>query len=194
MKFDPKMLKDLLISPQASLLKLEKEKIENAVIQMLLNWILLSVSFSLLLDNSQYVLPIIFAGILINLLFAFLLTLGLTIVGGKGKLKNSLDATTYPFFGFSLSFLVVSLISKANSTASIILGVFLFSIYLLIALVGSLRVLKEAFKLDIVTIWIVKSLIITSLILTVYFTLFLTPFFTNQIASIQTSSIPPLPF
>ncbi|MGC8993494.1 MAG: hypothetical protein ACP5JK_01835 [Candidatus Aenigmatarchaeota archaeon] len=162
-------LKKLLVNPEEALLNAAKKKnINEALVILVLNSILISVALGISLKNYSLIPGVLVAGIIGVLFSAFLLQVAFSIIGGKGKYVDALISLTYPFFGFSLSFLIVSLISLYSSYASIIAGVILFLVYWIVSLVGMVRVLKESYKLDIITVWITVSLVMLAAALTIY--------------------------
>ena len=162
-------LKELLTAPHEALPKKAKMKDRNETIVMLvMNWILVAIGIALVLNNYSLGPAILVLGILGTLVTAFFIYLAFTVVGGKGDYTSALISLTYPFFGVSFSTLAISIISIWSEVASIFIGIILFSLYFTVGLTGMFRVLKENFKTDLVSVWIVISLLILAIVLSVY--------------------------
>jgi hypothetical protein len=164
-----KNLRELLTAPHEALPKIVKAKNANeAVVILVLNWVLLTVGFTLASQNYSIIPVVLVFGIIGNLIAAFLIQVALTTIGGKGDYTSALIASTYPFFGVALSSLIASIIFLWSSKIATILGTFLFILYFTIAFTGVFRVLKESFKLDIVTLWVAASLLILAIFGSMY--------------------------
>jgi len=162
-------LKELLVSPHEALSKVAKAKNKNEAIAMLIiNWILVALAVSLASQKYELLPAVLTFGILGTLVVAFFVQLAFVTIGGKGDYTSVLIASTYPFFGAAFSSFIVSLIFLWSEIAAIIIGVLLFALYLTVAFTGSFRVLKESFKLDIVTVWIATSLLVLAFFASVY--------------------------
>lgn len=168
MAIDIKVLKGLLIEPHKYLTVAEKENIETTIVVMCLNWILITIGASIFLENFAYSPLILVMGIITQLVFSFFLNVALILVGGKGSFKNVLDSLTYPYFGFSFIFFLLSIIKRTASLFIPIIGIVVFPLYLTIGIVGSIRMLKDTFKTEILTVWVIGSLTITALVLSIY--------------------------
>mgnify|MGYP001626302434 CR=1 FL=1 len=161
--------KKLLVNPKEGILTAVKRKnINEALVILVLNSILVSVALGVSSKNYTLVPGFLVAGIVGVLFSAFLLHLALNLIGGKGSYVDALTSLTYSFFGVSLSFLIVSLVSTYSLYFSLVVGVILFLLYWTIGLAGMVRALKESYKLDVITVWITLSLVILSVFLTVY--------------------------
>jgi hypothetical protein len=164
-----KKLKDLLISPHEILPKIAKERnVNEAAVMLVINWVLISTGLALSSQNYSIIPALLVFGIIATLAASFLIQLSLTIIGGKGDYSSALAASTYPFFGLALSSLIVSIIFFWSDKIATILGTFLFVLYLTVALTGAFRVLKESFKVDIITVWIVTSLLMLAIFGSMY--------------------------
>ena len=162
-------LKELLITPHEALPRIAKERNTNeAMVMLALNWILLSVAFSLLSGNYSSIPVIIVSGILGTLVFTFFFYLALTIISGKRDFAGVLIALTYPFFGVATSSLVVSLFFLWSEVFAAFLAVILFMLYFTVALTGVYRVIRETHKLDAVTVWVVTSLLLLAAFGSIY--------------------------
>jgi hypothetical protein len=162
-------LKELLTAPHEVLPRIAKAKNRNeAIVMLVLNWILIAVAFALSSQKYSIIPAILVSGILGTLVAAFFLLIALTLIGGKGDYTSVLIAFTYPFFGVALSSLIVSAIFLWSEVVAVILAALLFTLYFTIAFSGAFRVLKENFKLDVVTIWIVTSLLLLAFATSVY--------------------------
>ncbi len=164
-----KKLKDLLTSPHEILPKIAKERnVNEATVMLVINWVLISTGLALSSQNYSIIPAVIVFGIIATLTTSFLIQLSLTILGGKGDYSSALAASTYPFFGLALSSLIVSIIFFWSDKIAVILGTFLFVLYFTVALTGAFRVLKESFKVDIITVWIVTSLLMLAIFGSMY--------------------------
>ena len=189
-------LKELLAAPHEAITKVAKSRnINEAIVMLTMNWLLVSVAFSLYTGNYSLIPAILVAGIIGTLFVDFLLHMGLTIVGGKGDFTSILTASTYPFFGLALSFLIVSAFFSWSEVVAVVIGTILFILYFTVAFTGMFRLIKETYKLDIITIWIVTSLVLLAALASVYL---LSAFYILKSGAILTSlqslgSIPPYP-
>ena len=162
-------LKELLTAPHEIIAKKVKAKDRNeAIVMLTINWILVAIGVSLISNNYPLGLAMLVFGIVGTLILAFFIYLAFTVVGVKGDYISVLISLTYPFFGVSFSTLAISIISIWSEVASIFIGIILFSLYFTIGLTGMFRVLKENFKTDLVSVWIVISLLILAIVLSVY--------------------------
>jgi hypothetical protein len=162
-------LKELLAAPHEAITKVAKSRnINEAIVMLTMNWLLVSVAFSLYTGNYSLIPAILVAGIIGTLFVDFLLHMGLTIVGGKGDFTSILTASTYPFFGLALSSLIVSALFSWSEVVAVFIGAILFILYFTIAFTGMFRLIKETYKLDIITIWIVTSLVLLAALASVY--------------------------
>jgi len=153
-------IKELLTAPHETLPKIAKAKNTNeAVVMLVINWVLLTVGFALTSQNYSIIPAVLVLGIIGTLIAAFFIQVALTVIGGKGDYASALIASTYPFFGVALSSLIVSIILLWSSRIAAVVGAFLFVLYFTVAFTGAFRVLKESFKLDIVTLWVATSLL-----------------------------------
>ncbi|MEM0333341.1 MAG: hypothetical protein QXX30_02655 [Candidatus Aenigmatarchaeota archaeon] len=168
MAINIEMLKKLLIEPHNFLSKIEKEKTETTLVLACLNWILISIAIGVALENFKYSLAALVLGIIFQLIISFFITVTLKMFGGKGNYKNALDALTYPYFGLAFSTIVVSLISKTIPYVSGIIGLILFMLYFTIGFSGNIKVLKESFKCDLITVIVSKAIIATAFIISIY--------------------------
>jgi hypothetical protein len=162
-------LKELLLVPHEILPKITKTKNTNeAIVMLIINWVLLTVGFTLASQNYSIIPTILVFGIIGTLIAAFFIQVVLTVIGGKGDYTNALIASTYPFFGIALSSLIVSIILLWSSKVAAVIGTFLFVLYFTVAFTGAFRVLKESFKLDIVTLWVATSLLLLAIFGSMY--------------------------
>ena len=167
-------LKELLIVPHEIIVKKAKAKDRNEAISMLIiNWILIAIGVSLISSNYSFGLAMLVFGIIGTLISAFFIYLAFAVIGEKGDYVSALIALTYPFFGVSFSTLLISIISISiwSEVASIFIGfigAILFLLYFTVGLTGMFRVLKENFKTDLVSVWIVVSLLILAITLSIY--------------------------
>jgi len=184
MKAKLSVLKELLTAPLTIIPKVDKEPIKTTITIMFLNWLLVSLGIVCYLEKIKYLPYIMIIGSVIQVIYSFLLTIALNMIGGKGKLKDALASLTYPNFGLALSFFIVTSISKIFPLLGGAIGIILFTIYSIIGIAGSFRVLKESFKVDIVTIWITQILLFSALILSAYLlTVLLSPFLHSSLPS-----------
>jgi hypothetical protein len=189
-------IKELLTAPNEAITKVAKSRnINEAIVMLTINWLLLSVAFSLSTGNYSLIPAILVAGIIGTLFVDFLLHMGLTIVGGKGDFTSILTASTYPFFGLALSSLIVSAFFTWSEVVAVFIGAILFILYFTIALTGMFRLIKETYKLDMITIWIVTSLVLLAALLSAYIlSAFYILNFGTTLASLQKlGSAPPYP-
>ena len=162
-------LKELLATPHEILPKIAKAKNTNeAVVMLVINWVLLTVGFALASQNYSIIPAVLVFGIIGTLIAAFFIQVALTVIGGKGDYASALIASTYPFFGVALSSLIVSIIFLWSSRIAAVIGAFLFVLYFTVAFTGAFRVLKESFKLDIVTLWVATSLLLLAIFGSMY--------------------------
>jgi hypothetical protein len=162
-------LKELLTSPHEALPKIAKAKnVNEAVLMLILNWVLLTVGFALASQNYSIIPAVLVFGIIGTLIAAFFIQVALTVVGGKGDYASTLIASTYPFFGVALSSLIVSVILLWSNRIAALIGAPLFVLYFTVAFTGAFRVLKESFKLDIVTLWVAASLLLLAILGSMY--------------------------
>jgi len=167
-------LKELLIVPHEIIAKKAKAKDRNEAISMLIiNWILIAIGAYLIASNYSFGLAMLVFGIIGTLISAFFIYLAFAVIGEKGDYVSALIALTYPFFGVSFSTLLISIISISiwSEVASIFIGfigAILFLLYFTVGLTGMFRVLKENFKTDLVSVWIVVSLLILAITLSIY--------------------------
>ena len=162
-------LKELLTAPHEVLPKKAKMKDRNeAIVILVMNWILVVAGIALISNNYSLIPAILVLGILGTLIVAFFVYLALTLAGGKGDYTSVLVSVTYPFFGISFSTLIISLIHLWSKSASIAAGVILFPLYYVVGLIGMFRVLKENFRVDLVTIWVIISLLALAILLAIY--------------------------
>jgi len=162
-------LKELLAAPHEILPKIAKAKNTNeAVVMLVINWVLLTVGFALASQNYSIIPTVLVFGIIGTLIAAFFIQVALTVIGGKGDYASALIASTYPFFGVALSSLIVSIIFLWSSRIAAVIGAFLFVLYFTVAFTGAFRVLKESFKLDIVTLWVATSLLLLAIFGSMY--------------------------
>jgi hypothetical protein len=189
-------IKELLTAPHEAITKVAKSKDTNeAIVMLAINWLLVSVAFSLSTGNYSLIPAILVAGIIGTLFGDFLLHMGLTIVGGKGDFTSILSASTYPFFGLALSSLIVSAFFTWSGVVAVVIGTILFILYFTVAFTGMFRLIKETYKLDIITIWIVTSLVLLAALASVYL---LSAFYIFKSGTTLTSlqklgSVPPFP-
>jgi len=162
-------IKELLTVPHEILPKIAKAKNTNeAVVMLVINWVLLTVGFASASQNYSIIPAVLVFGIIGTLITAFFIQLALTVIGGKGDYASALIASTYPFFGVALSSLIVSIIFLWSSEIATLIGAFLFVLYFTVAFTGAFRVLKESFKLDIVTLWVATSLLLLAIFGSMY--------------------------
>jgi len=162
-------LKELLIAPHELLPRIARERnINEAMVMLALNWILFSVAFSLLSGNYSLIPVTIVFGILGTLVFTFFFYLALTVISGKRDFAGVLVALTYPFFGIASSSLVVSLFFLWSEVFATVLAIVLFMLYFTVALTGVYRVIRETHKLDVVTVWVVSSLLLLAAFGSIY--------------------------
>ena len=162
-------LKELLTAPNEAITKVAKSKSTNESIVMLtINWLLLSVAFSLPTGNYSLIPAILVSGIIGTLFAGFLLHIGLTIAGGRGEFTSILSSLTYPFFGLAFSSLIVSAFFSWSEVVAVVIGTILFILYFTIAFTGMFRLVKDTYKLDMITIWIVTSLVLLAALASVY--------------------------
>jgi hypothetical protein len=162
-------LKELLTAPNEVITKVAKSKSTNESIVMLtMNWLLLSVAFSFPTGNYSLIPAILVSGIIGTLFAGFLLHIGLTIAGGRGDFTSILSSLTYPFFGAAFSSLIVSALFIWSGVVAVFIGTILFILYFTTALTGMFRLIKETYKLDMITIWIVTSLVLLAALASVY--------------------------
>jgi hypothetical protein len=162
-------LKELLATPHEILPKIAKAKNTNeAVVMLVINWVLLTAGFALASQNYSVIPAVLVFGIIGTLIAAFFIQVALTVIGGKGDYASALIASTYPFFGVALSSLIVSIIFLWSSRIAAVIGAFLFVLYFTVAFTGAFRVLKESFKLDIVTLWVATSLLLLAIFGSMY--------------------------
>jgi hypothetical protein len=178
-------LKELLTAPNEAITKVAKSKSTNESIVMLtMNWLLLSVAFSLPTGNYSLIPVILVSGIIGTLFAGFLLHIGLTIAGGRGDFTSILSSLTYPFFGAAFSSLIVSAFFIWSGVVAVFIGAILFILYFTIALTGIFRLIKETYKLDMITIWIVTSLVLLAAFASVYL---LSAFYILKLGTLLTS-------
>ncbi len=162
-------LKELVIAPHAVLPKVAKARnSREAVVILTLNWIILSVAFTVIIKNPAIIPAVIVAGIIVTLAASFFLHLALTIISGKKDFSGVLVAVTYPFFGLAFSSLLISLFFLWSELFAMLLGSLLLTLYSLVAITGAYRVIKETHKLDVITIWIAMALVILSIFMGIY--------------------------
>jgi hypothetical protein len=162
-------IKELLTVPHEILPKIAKAKNTNeAVVMLVINWVLLTVGFASASQNYSIIPAVLVFGIIGTLITAFFIQVALTVIGGKGDYASALIASTYPFFGVALSSLIVSIIFLWSSEIATLIGAFLFVLYFTVAFTGAFRVLKESFKLDIVTLWVATSLLLLAIFGSMY--------------------------
>ncbi|MCX8190974.1 MAG: hypothetical protein N3D78_02220 [Candidatus Aenigmarchaeota archaeon] len=161
------LLKNLLIKPHETLPKI-KESSDTTVAQMLLNWILVGIGIGIVSEQIVYSLAAIVGGIVAQTIFTLFLKAALMIAGGKGQYRDVLSSTTYPFFGLSLIIPIISLIGKTNPLAGIGAATILVTLYSVVALVGFLTMLRNSFKLDLITLWVILSLVIMAMTIAAY--------------------------
>jgi hypothetical protein len=185
-------LKELLTAPHEALPRIAKAKNTNeAIVMLVINWILLTIAFAIVSQNYSIIPAVLVSGIVGTLVLAFFLQVALTTIGGKGDYTSVLIASTYPFFGAALSSLIVSLIFLWQVKVAAILGAILFVFYFTVAFTGAFRVLKENFKLDVVTIWVVTSLLMLAIATALYLVVAM---YVAKIPFFQTiSSLPTIP-
>jgi hypothetical protein len=162
-------IKELLTAPNEAITKVAKSKRTNeSIVILTMNWLLLSVAFSLPTGNYSLIPAILVSGIIGTLFAGFLLHIGLTIAGGRGEFTSILSSLTYPFFGLAFSSLIVSAFFTWSGVVAVFIGAILFILYFTIAFTGMFRLIKETYKLDIITIWIVTSLVLLAALASVY--------------------------
>ncbi len=162
-------LKQLLLAPHEIIARKAKTRNRNEAIAMLtINWILIATGVAIFSQNYYLAPAILVLGIVGTLIAAFYIYLAFTVMGGKGDYTSVLISLTYPFFGVAFSTLVISLIYLGLETASFFIGVILFTLYFTVGLTGMFRVLKENFKMDLVTVWIVISLLLLAIFISFY--------------------------
>jgi len=162
-------LKELLIAPHQIIAKKARAKDRNeAVVMLTINWILIALGVSLISSNYSLGPALLVFGIIGTLVLAFFIYLAFTIVEGKGDYTTVLISLTYPFFGVSFSTLVISIISLWSAVVSIFIGIILLLLYFTVGLTGMFRVLKENFKTDLISVWVVISLLILAIVTSIY--------------------------
>jgi len=162
-------LKELLVAPHEILPRIAKERnVNEAIVMLAINWILFSVAFSLTSANYSLIPAIIVSGILGTLTYAFFFYLALTVISGKRDFPGVLVALTYPFFGLASSSLIVALFFIWSEVFAMILGTILFMLYFTVALTGVYRVVRETHKLDVVTVWVITSLLLLAAFGSIY--------------------------
>jgi len=162
-------IKELLTAPNEAITKVAKSKSTNESIVMLtMNWLLLSVALSLPAGNYSLIPAILVSGIIGTLFLGFLLHIGLKMTGGRGDFTSILSSLTYPFFGVAFSSLIVSAFFTWSEVVAVVIGAILFILYFTIALTGMFRLIKETYKLDMITIWIVTSLVLLAVLASIY--------------------------
>ncbi|MCC5994149.1 MAG: hypothetical protein LM587_00945 [Candidatus Aenigmarchaeota archaeon] len=172
MPITARLLKELLTAPHETLAKVAKEKNANeALVMLVIDWIFLSLALGLPSQNFSLIPLVLTGGIIGTLVVAFFTQTILTTLGGKGDFTGALIAFVYPFFGVAFSSLLISVIFRWQEKVAVALGALLFTLYFAIAFAGAFRVLKESFKLDIVTIWVAVSLLMLAVGATFYLTL-----------------------
>jgi len=163
-----KTLIELIVAPQKALQKVIKtKKMSEMLVILAINWILISAAIATFSSDYRTFFTILVAGIVGTLSLAFLLHLGLILISGKGDYRSVLSSLTYPFFGVSLSTFIISIVSWFDP-ALLFLGMVLLAIYFTVALFGTFRILKESFKLDLVSVWIVIGLLLLAILLSIY--------------------------
>ena len=183
-------LKELLIVPHEIIVKKAKAKDRNeALVILIINWILIAIGVSLISSNYSFGLAMLVFGIIGTLISAFFIYLAFAVIGEKGDYVSALIALTYPFFGVSFSTLVISLIYLWSNIASFFIGAILFLLYFTVAIIGMFRVLKESFKTDLITVWIVITLVSIAILLTIYGLLII--YSTQYLTSAYSSKLAP---
>jgi len=183
-------LKELLIVPHEIIVKKAKAKDRNeALVILIINWILIAIGVSLISSNYSFGLAMLVFGIVGTLISAFFIYLAFAVIGEKGDYASALIALTYPFFGVSFSTLVISLIYLWSNIASFFIGAILFLLYFTVAIIGMFRVLKESFKTDLITVWIVITLVSIAILLTIYGLLII--YSTQYLTSAYSSKLAP---
>jgi len=183
-------LKELLIVPHEIIVKKAKAKDRNeALVILIINWILIAIGVSLISSNYSFGLAMLVFGIVGTLISAFFIYLAFAVIGEKGDYASALIALTYPFFGVSFSTLVISLIYLWSNIASFFIGAILFLLYFTVAIIGMFRVLKESFKTDLITVWIVITLLSIAILLTIYGLLII--YSTQYLTSIYSAKLTP---
>jgi hypothetical protein len=189
-------LKELLTAPNEAITKVAKSKRTNESIVMLtMNWLILSVAFSLPTGNYSLIPAILVSGIIGTLFVGLLFHIGLTMAGGRGDFTSILSSLTYPFFGVAFSSLIVSAFFAWSEVVAVFIGAILLILYFTIAFTGMFRLIKDTYKLDIITIWIVTSLVLLAALASIYL---LSAFYIFKSGTTLTSlqnlgSVPPHP-
>jgi len=183
-------LKELLTAPHKIIAEKVKAKDRNeALVMLTINWVLIAIGVALISNNYPLGLAMLVFGIVGTLILAFFIYLAFTVVGVKGDYISVLISLTYPFFGVSFSTLVISLIYLWSNIASFFIGAILFLLYFTVAIIGMFRVLKESFKTDLITVWIVITLLSIAILLTIYGLLII--YSTQYLTSIYSAKLTP---
>jgi hypothetical protein len=174
-----RVVKELLLNPVEAIKKAKTKKEINKVSSLfIVEWFLIGIANVIIYANLGKLtmigigLAVFLIGIPLALFLAFLLSVIIKILGGRGSYYNGLTSIVYGTFAISIGILVSSPFFYVPKIG------FVFSLFILI-ISGALsiatfyRSIKELFNIDIITTWIGLGLMVAAITFGVYLTLIL---------------------
>jgi hypothetical protein len=194
-----RIVKELLLNPVEAIKRAKNKKgIDKVSSLLIIEWFLIGIANVIIYANLGKLtmigigLAVFLLGIPLALFLAFLLTIIMRVLGGKGDYYNGLTPIVYGTFAISIGILVSSPFFYVPKVG------FIFSIFILI-ISGALsiatfyRAIKEMFSVDIITTWIGLGLMVAAITFGAYLTFILlfggTQGFWQTFATIRTWNI-----
>jgi len=167
-----KTINEIFANPVGALMKAKKEKnIEKTLIILVVDWVLLALSFLLVGSNFLYVyfmaMMIFSLGITGSIFVALLAKFVFNILGGKGGYFEALTPLAYSELPISVGFLLAGIISLIPYIG-MILTVVPIAIFAALGIPTFYRGIKEMFGLDMITTLVGISILAGVMIISFY--------------------------
>lgn len=167
---------EILTNPVTAILKAKKEKnIAKTLFILIFSWILIGISFFLVLYRTTIALvsfgsglAVFLFGILFSIFYSYITDIVMNILGGKGKYYESLTATTYSSLPISIGLLLTSILSSLHPMLGGIIGFLAIVITTALSLSIYFRAIKELYSTDMIITFVGFLLIIFVLMIAFY--------------------------
>lgn len=173
-----KTLRTILNSPLNAVKYAKRRKNMSEVLQiLLLTWTIVGISlfavsvriFDLLVSFAVGVIGFV-AGFFLSMFFGYLITRVMNILGGRGKFIDGLITISYSLFPISIGVVITSLLALIHPALGI-LGFVAIAIQTSLSISLYFRLIKELFRVNIITtlvgFFIIMYVIMASVYLTV---------------------------
>jgi hypothetical protein len=174
-----RIVKELLLNPVEAIKKAKTKKEINKISSLfIVEWLLIGIANVIIYANLGKLtmigigLAVFLIGIPLALFLAFLLSVIIKILGGRGNFYSALTAIVYGMFAISIGFLVSSPFFYVPKIG-FIFSLFILVISVALSLATFYRSIKELFNVDIITTWIGLGLTVAAITFGVYLTFIL---------------------